>query len=822
MSSPFSIFRKHQKLMLAFFGVILMVVFTIGGVLSQSGPAPGSDDELAVTWDGGELTRNRLSIAHDMRKVVAQFLQRAQQISIGRGAYPDEYKRALQQYFQTGQFPPLPVEPIMSEESVDREGYQGTVRSFVLAQEASNMGFVVTDEQITDYLLRLVDRKISGPDLRSMMEGSSGRFTEKSFYEVLRREMLAERLFQEVSRTGAAMPPAQEFDYYVRLFRQVSVEALAIPMEQFVGQVSDPTDSELAAYFDKYKTALPPTEFVGRVVLDSPDPGFKLPHRVSIEYLKGVADTFKDEVRGEVTDDEILAYYEEEKLRDQQLQQDDLPLPKLDNFGDKEPGTEPGKTPATPEGDASDSKDAPDNKDAPETKEPAETKGAPDTTDPPAADPAGPPKPDEKDCEDSDDSEDADSADPPVEKEEKAEEKPPATADAPPAAATDDATDSSDPAPADTKPDDTKPDDTKPAETKPDETETSPAKPNADEVKPGDAEKSDGTDSRKKEIKFKPLAEVRDYIRGRLTEQKAAARLQQKLAEIRARMDNYHTARIQADVGQEPTPPNIKSFVEKDNFEYAKHDMLSFAQYDETTDIGKSYEEVPQTDGRPPRQIQFETTAFQKGPQSLYRPYQTQDDDGYYYVYWKTAEADEEVPKLDDKNRKQVVHAWKLGAGVEDESGKSRGLALKRAEELADQLRSGATFDQLAKVQPGSEVVKTGMFSWLTFDRLNQVAGIEQAGADFMRAVFQLKPNEVTVAMNHPKTIVYVVRVTAENKSPQTLQQNYLDEMESPFVQYQINVAQSMDQMLAQQRWLEDVERKLNVKWEKPELRDVR
>ena len=32
----------------------------------------------------------------------------------------------------------------------------------------------------------------------------------------------------------------------------------------------------------------------------------------------------------------------------------------------------------------------------------------------------------------------------------------------------------------------------------------------------------------------------------------------------------------------------------------------------------------------------------------------------------------------------------------------------------------------------------------------------------FLRAVFQLRPGEVTVAMNHPKTFVYVVRVTAE------------------------------------------------------------
>ncbi len=839
MSSPFSIFRKHQKLMLAFFGVILMVVFTIGGVLSQSGPSPGTEDEVAVTWDGGELTRNRLSMAHEMRKVVAQFLQRAQQLSISRGAYAEEYKRALQQYYQTGQFPPLPVEPIMSEDSVDHEGNAGTVRSFVLAQEASNMGFVVTDGQITDYLLRLVDRKVSGSELRDMIVGSSGRFTEKSFYDVLRREMLAERLFQEVSRTGAAMPPAQEFDYYVRLFRQVSLEALAIPVEEFVDQVSDPTDDELAAYFDKYKTALPPTDYVGGVSLDSPDPGFKLPHRVSVEYLKGVADTFMDEVREEVTEDEIVAYYEEEKLRDQQLQQDELPLPKLDDDfgpGEKQPGVEPSNEPEKPTGDTPDAKQTPDSKDKPAENDAPDTKDKPDApdskdgsgaTNAPDAEPAEPPKPEGIDCSDSADSTDADTAAPSAAQGEPSEEKPPVTDDTPPAAATNDAADSSSPAPAETKPAETTPAETKPAETKadetkPDETKAPPAKPEADEVKTGDAEKPDGTDSRKKEIKVKPLDEVRDYIRGRLAEKKAADRLQQKLVEFKVRMENYHTARIRAAADQEPTPPDIKSYIENNDFQYAKQEMLSLDQYQETTDIGKSYEEVPQTDGRPPKHIQFESTAFQKGPQTLYRPYQTQDDDGFHYVFWKTAEAEEEVPELNGKIRKAVVHAWKLGAGVEDDAKHARGLALKRAEELADQLRSGATFDQLAKEQPGSKVTTTGMFSWLTFGQLNQVDGIDQAGVDFMRAVFQLRAGEVTVAMNHPETTVYVVRVTEENKSPQTLQQNYLDEMSSPLVQYQITAAQRMDQMLAHQRWLEDVERKLNVKWEKPELRDIR
>ena len=35
MSNPLAIFRKHQKILLVVFGVALMFVFTIGGIISQ-------------------------------------------------------------------------------------------------------------------------------------------------------------------------------------------------------------------------------------------------------------------------------------------------------------------------------------------------------------------------------------------------------------------------------------------------------------------------------------------------------------------------------------------------------------------------------------------------------------------------------------------------------------------------------------------------------------------------------------------------------------------------------------------------------------------
>ncbi|NIL97044.1 MAG: hypothetical protein GTO62_07885, partial [Planctomycetales bacterium] len=46
----------------------------------------------------------------------------------------------------------------------------------------------------------------------------------------------------------------------------------------------------------------------------------------------------------------------------------------------------------------------------------------------------------------------------------------------------------------------------------------------------------------------------------------------------------------------------------------------------------------------------------------MFSPEQTRDDDDIRYLFWKTAEAPEAVPSLDEV-REQVVRAWQLGAG---------------------------------------------------------------------------------------------------------------------------------------------------------------
>ena len=63
MSGPLHIFRRHQKALLAVFGVLIMITFTVGGVItSYQGQNRGysGTSETVLTWKHGRLTEQDL------------------------------------------------------------------------------------------------------------------------------------------------------------------------------------------------------------------------------------------------------------------------------------------------------------------------------------------------------------------------------------------------------------------------------------------------------------------------------------------------------------------------------------------------------------------------------------------------------------------------------------------------------------------------------------------------------------------------------------------------------------------------------------------
>ena len=91
----------------------------------------------------------------------------------------------------------------------------------------------------------------------------------------------------------------------------------------------------------------------------------------------------------------------------------------------------------------------------------------------------------------------------------------------------------------------------------------------------------------------------------------------------------------------------------------------------------------------------------------------------------------------------------------------------------------------------------------------SQVEGVESAGPDFMEAVFSLRKDEVGVAVNQPRTMVYVVRVQSETPSDAVLRDMFF----SAGITNDVNKIAQREQLRVLSEWYDTIEQEMNVKW---------
>jgi hypothetical protein len=171
-----------------------------------------------------------------------------------------------------------------------------------------------------------------------------------------------------------------------------------------------------------------------------------------------------------------------------------------------------------------------------------------------------------------------------------------------------------------------------------------------------------------------------------------------------------------------------------------------------------------------PFAVPFVTFAFSE-TLPTYKAEVDQDNENHAYLFWKTQEEPAYVPPL-DQIRDKVIQAWKMI--------QARELARKRGEEFAVQARAlKKPLQELFGAQAKLKIAETGPFSWLTLGnvpadpgaqpRLSEVEGVDRAGEQFMKTVFDLQPAGVGVAMNVPQDTVYVVRLIVTWPRPSAL-----------------------------------------------------
>ncbi len=314
MTSTFHVFRKNQKIMIAVFGVLLMVAFTLSSVPNFMAESSTPQNPLIATSRFGSINASDVTEMIDKRNVVREFLYR---ISIQ--ARLQEWLDRMQRQFGGDLQKLLGPETLQGIEArLGQEIEQNLTMTFgpptersvvethLQAALAERDGVVITDEGIVEYLRdqtadRVTDQQMKEALAQIATRGRQ-RVTKAFLFDALRDELAAGK-YRELFQLGMQATPAERWEYYTRMKRRATAELVAVPASDFLSQIADPSQRDLQSFFDEHKEEEP--------IPGSPTPGFKVPHKAAFQYFRADYQKFYEEVA--VNDKEIEEHYEKSK-----------------------------------------------------------------------------------------------------------------------------------------------------------------------------------------------------------------------------------------------------------------------------------------------------------------------------------------------------------------------------------------------------------------------------------------------------------------------------------------------------------------------------
>ena len=321
MASPFAVFRKHQKILIATLGLLAMIAFVFLPMILKNMDSRAAKNPVVVeTTKYGDLHENDLQQMRHRRQRLLNFLQGAVMLADEE----DMVKRMKAQGLAR----------MLGDTSEE-----ATVDHWLFVRHAQELGMTIDDRTINEFINSVTNNRVTTEQFAGLFKRL--QMSEEELFDTLHDELLVQNLRVMFDLSARATTPAQRWDYYQRLNRRVSVEVAPVAVAPLAAEIADPSEEELKAFFEKHKNDYAHPE--------SPEPGFRVPRKVAIEYLKADYETFADP--DAVTDEEIEAYYKENRDRLYQ----NFELPGLDT------------TPSTPEPSA----------DAEKKAEPVEKKAEP-------------------------------------------------------------------------------------------------------------------------------------------------------------------------------------------------------------------------------------------------------------------------------------------------------------------------------------------------------------------------------------------------------------------------------------------------------------
>ena len=769
MASPFSYFRKNQRLWMAAAVLIAILSFVVAPMLQSftgRGSVSGRRDAnaKAASWSGGSITQDQLDIELGELAVANTFL-----------------KKLAFDVREKGGFPKVPeVRPDFALVGItpDTRDPSSILERKILAAEANRMGIHFDDQSVKTFLQKFVDGKLSGEQIqKALREVSGGRMSLVDFNRLMKEELAKnavlrlanggqryeERANAQGLPTAVLSPPSKNWQYFTRFKRRASVETYPVFVKDFEESIDGkPTDKELRELFDKGKELTR----INQPILT--EPAFMTPELADFEFIACDIEKIIDEEKTKITEELLRSEYErrakekvfdvpmteeekkalQEKIEQEKKEQQakepapaNLP-PTLDNPDSPAPAPAPAAGPAPAP--AAEPAAAPAAEPAPAPAAEPAPAPAPEPAPPPAANP-------QSSLTQNQPTRLVSFQDPAP--------QPPAEAPAPvtPAPVT---TAAETPAAV--------PQVTEVPATALPATETPSAAPSAvPQAAPPEAPAVP--------MRTQSFEEVKEALARELAAGPAFRVLEQRVNEMRDLMEIYAANRraweravAEKDSSmKEPEMLNLQQIADKYGFQFGRTGLVD-VRTASSLPIGRSRV------SRGPRMQPFEfpnLIRFAPNPLesdslgNLYMPLQSTAL-LTRYLFWKVAHEASSTPSFETA-RESVTSVWKMQRAAEKAESKAKDIATKAsASSLSESLGSDTERGLVVRPTP---------FSWFNplmadFDiQLSNVENLKPLDNDFMEKVFAAEPGTTLVASDAAKEIFYVVKVLDFSPSEEDL-----------------------------------------------------
>lgn len=275
---PFSVFRQHQRKLLAIFAILAMFSF----VLSDSLPS-------WVSGSSGARGNNPVIAKLKWKTIYASDLE------------PMRVQRGRANYFVS-----QALQKIAGPNARFAQIFGGTstrelVDAIILEHEANELGLPATPDIANKWLRQQTRGSVNARFFQDIYRNSSlpGQVTD----DQLLAEIANQIRIADVRRLPetAEVTPLDVFRAYRDQNEKVSAYAVPVRAEEFVAKVPDPTDAQVRELYEAGKNVLPnPT---------SPAPGFLVPQQVKFEMVTADVAALAAKVRPTLAAEELREAY---------------------------------------------------------------------------------------------------------------------------------------------------------------------------------------------------------------------------------------------------------------------------------------------------------------------------------------------------------------------------------------------------------------------------------------------------------------------------------------------------------------------------------